>query len=67
MRDKEELKANKLPALSELLAKEKLLFAKEIEVMYDLEKAELDGFVAEQLPAGTFEENELLGEKYFVR
>ncbi|MFC5464806.1 DsbA family oxidoreductase [Lederbergia graminis] len=64
--DKEELKANKLPALSELLAKEKLLFAKEIEVMYDLEKADLDGFIAEQLPAGTFEENELLGEKYFV-
>src|SRR5690606_7336350 len=64
--DKEELKANKLPALSELIAKEKLLFAKEIEVMYDLDKADLDGFITEQLPADKFEENELLGEKYFV-
>ena len=60
------LQANQQPALSDLLEKE-ILFAKEIEVMYDLEPAALQAFVKNQLKPGTFEEKELLGEKYFVK
>jgi putative protein-disulfide isomerase len=56
----------KQPSLVELLKEEKLLFAKEIEVMYDVEPSNLSSFVEEQLTAGTYEEKEILGEKYFV-
>ncbi|WP_042149897.1 DsbA family protein [Paucisalibacillus sp. EB02] len=56
----------KQPSLSELLKEEKLLFAKEIEVMYDVEPPKLSNYVEEHLTNGTYEEKELLGEKYFV-
>lgn len=62
---KEEPKRNEQPSLTSLLEKEKLLFAKEIEVMYDVEQSNLQAFVKEQLIAGSFEEKELLGEKYY--
>ncbi len=54
------------PSLSNLLATEKLLFSKEIEVMYDIEKSDLRVFVENELTPGSYEEKELLGEKYFV-
>jgi putative protein-disulfide isomerase len=63
----EEPKPKQLPSLSTLLEKEKLLFAKEIEVMYDLDQSDLQEFVKEQLTPGTYMEKELLGEKYFVK
>ncbi len=63
----EEVKPKQQPPLSELLAQEKLLFAKEIEVMYDLEASELPAFAESELAPGTIEEKELLGEKYFVQ
>lgn len=62
----EELKPIQQPSLSDLLAAEKLLFSKEIEVMYDLEKSDLQVFVEKELTAGTYEVNEVLGEKYLV-
>lgn len=62
----EEPKAKEQPSLSNLLDKEKLLFAKEIEVMYDVDKADLPSFIKEQLTEGAYEEKEVLGEKYFV-
>lgn len=62
----EEPAAQQLPSLAGLLKKEKLLFSKEIEVMYDIEQSELHAFVEEQLAPGTYAEKELLGEKYFV-
>ena len=55
-----------LPALSQLLRKEKLLFAKEIELMYDIEPSLLKSFIKKELPEGSYKEKELLGEKYFV-
>ena len=55
------------PSLNDLLATEKLLFSKEIEVMYDVEQSELQAFVEKEVTAGTYEENEVLGEKYFVK
>ncbi|WP_084380747.1 DsbA family protein [Sutcliffiella cohnii] len=62
---KEEPKRNEQPSLSSLLEKEKLLFAKEIEVMYDVEQSDLQAFIKAQLAVGSFEEKELLGEKYY--
>lgn len=63
----EEPQPKQQPTLPFLLEKEKLLFSKEIEVMYDVEKSDLPAFVVQQLTPGTFEEKELLGEKYFVK
>ncbi|MFC3041449.1 DsbA family protein [Virgibacillus xinjiangensis] len=63
----EEPKAGQLPSLSKLLEQEKLLFAKEIEVMYDVNPSDLPSFVENELAPGTFEEKELLGEKYVVK
>lgn len=54
------------PSLQNLLAKEKLLFAKEIEVLYSLEKTDLPAFIETHLSPGTYEEKELLGEPYYV-
>lgn len=62
----EKPKANPLPSLSQLLRKEKLLFAKEIELMYDIEPSLLKSFIKKELPEGSYKEKELLGEKYFV-
>ncbi|WBL16580.1 DsbA family protein [Sutcliffiella sp. NC1] len=62
---KEEPKRNEQPSLSSLLEKEKLLCAKEIEVMYDVEQSDLQAFIKAQLAVGSFEEKELLGEKYY--
>ncbi|WP_099364367.1 DsbA family protein [Fredinandcohnia onubensis] len=62
----DEPQAKQQPALSGLLEKE-ILFAKEIEVMYDLEPSALPEFVENQLKPDTYEEKELLGEKYFVK
>ena len=63
----EEPQPKQQPPLPFLLEKENLLFSKEIEVMYDVEKSDLQAFVVQQLTPGTFEEKELLGEQYFVK
>lgn len=62
----EELQPKPLPALSSLLTTEKLLFSKEIEVMYDVEQANVTAFIEKELaaPSLTYEVNELLGELY---
>ncbi|MFC2949148.1 DsbA family protein [Virgibacillus sediminis] len=65
--DGKEPEPKQLPALSMLLEQEKLLFSKEIEVMYDVKPSELPSFIKRELSSGTFEEKELLGEKYFVK
>ena len=41
----EELQPKQQPALSALLEKEKLLFSKEIEVMYDIEQTDINSFL----------------------
>lgn len=59
-----ELKPKTVPSLAETLQKEKLLFAKEIEVLYDVENSQ--SFVEQNLSPDTYEEKELLGEKYIA-
>ena len=63
----EEPKAKDQPTLSNLLDKEKLLFAKEIEVMYDVEPSELNAFTEKELIPGSYDEKEVLGETYIVK
>ncbi|WNS76141.1 DsbA family protein [Bacillus sp. DTU_2020_1000418_1_SI_GHA_SEK_038] len=62
----EELQPKQQPALSTLLEKEKLLFSKEIEVMYDVEKSAINTFIEKELTPGSFQVKELLGELYFT-
>ena len=54
------------PAISSLLEKEKLLFSKEIEVMYDLEQDKVNAFLENELAQDTYEAKEILGETYIV-
>ncbi|RLL41999.1 DsbA family protein [Oceanobacillus piezotolerans] len=62
----EDLNAKDQPALSALLKEEELLFSKEIEVMYDIEKNDVAAFVEKELAATPYETKEILGENYFV-
>jgi putative protein-disulfide isomerase len=62
----EELQPKQQPSLSNLLEKEKLLFSKEIEVMYDVEKSELDAFIGNELSPNSYKAKEILGELYFT-
>ncbi|ALX49320.1 DsbA family protein [Lentibacillus amyloliquefaciens] len=65
--DTDEPESQPQPALSNLLKKNKLLFSKEIEIMYDLDKSDVAAFVEKELESGTYDENEILGEKYFTQ
>lgn len=63
----EEPQAVPQPSLTTLLEKEKLLFSKEIEVMYDLEKTDIRAFAEKELNHGTYEIKQILGESYIVK
>ncbi|MBS4175082.1 DsbA family protein [Bacillus sp. FJAT-49736] len=60
----EELCPKQQPSLSRLLEKEKLLFSKEIEVMYDVEKSDMNTFIEKELSPGSYQVKEILGESY---
>jgi putative protein-disulfide isomerase len=60
----EELQPKPLPALSSLLEKEKLLFSKEIEVMYDIKQSDINTFVEKELTPTQYHVKEILGELY---
>lgn len=62
----EEPKPAEQPKLEKLIIKEKLLFSKELEVMYDFEQNQLEDFLAKELDASTYETKEVLGEKYII-
>lgn len=62
----EELLPAKQPSLSYLLKKEKLLFSKEIEVMYDIEQSNIIDFVEKELASNRYQKKEILGEVYFT-
>ncbi|WP_342442761.1 DsbA family protein [Lysinibacillus sp. FSL K6-0075] len=62
----EELQPKQQPSLLSLLEKEKLLFSKEIEVMYDLEKSEVTSYVKKELSSDQYEMKEMLGECYIT-
>ncbi|NQX47545.1 DsbA family protein [Paenibacillus tritici] len=53
-----------VPALPELMAEGHLLFAREIEVMYDIEQQEVEDFTAAALPAQTYHTKHILNELY---
>lgn len=60
----EELQPQIQPSLSRLLEKESILFSKEIEVMYDVEKADINHFLEQKLSPGSYQVKEILGELY---
>ncbi|GIP38984.1 UPF0413 protein YjbH [Paenibacillus sp. J31TS4] len=62
----EELQPKPQPSFSSLLQTEKLLFSKEIEVMYDVEPAGVLAFVKREALPGSYRIGELLGETYFT-
>ncbi|MFD0952645.1 DsbA family protein [Virgibacillus natechei] len=63
----EELQPSQQPPLSSLLEKEKLLFSKEIEVMYDVEKTGVNALVEKELSSNGYQAKEILGETYIVK
>lgn len=64
--NQEEVQPQPQPALARLLQKEKLLFSKEIEVMYGIGPSEMDVFVEQELVPLQYEVKEVLGESYYV-
>ncbi|SDC44583.1 Predicted dithiol-disulfide isomerase, DsbA family [Paenibacillus sp. UNCCL117] len=62
----QELQPKPLPPLSRLLGREKLLFSKEIEVMYDLDQADVSAFIERELSPEDYDRNEFLGEWYIT-
>lgn len=58
------IQPKKLPSLSELMKEKDLLFSKEIEVMYDIEKNRVESFIHSELEKDTYQTEELLGELY---
>ncbi|RDW21915.1 dithiol-disulfide isomerase [Oceanobacillus arenosus] len=62
----EELQPKQQPALSTLLEKEKLLFSKEIEVMYDIEKSDMTALIERELSPDSYDKKEVLGELYLT-
>lgn len=62
----EDLQPKPVPSLSDLLEKEKLLFSKEIEVMYDVEQADVKFLIEQELPTNHYQVNKILGELYFT-
>jgi putative protein-disulfide isomerase len=62
----EALQPKQQPALSQLLEKEKLLFSKEIEVMYDVEKSDINQFIEKELLPSSYQKKEILGESYIT-
>lgn len=62
----EELQPKQQPSLSNLLEKEKLLFSKEIEVMYDVEPSDIHTFIEKELSSGGYDMKEILGESYIT-
>lgn len=62
----EELQPKQQPPLSNLLQKEKLLFSKEIEVMYDIEPSDIRSFIEKELSPDHYQMKEILGELYIT-
>ncbi len=62
----EELQPKQQPVLSSLLEKEKLLFSKEIEVLYNIEQSEVRSFIEKELSPDRYQVKEILGELYIT-
>ncbi|MFD0960038.1 DsbA family oxidoreductase [Paenibacillus chungangensis] len=59
-----ELQPKPQPDISSLLPVEKLLFSRELEVLYDLEQSEVSSYVQAELSPEQYEWGEILGEAY---
>ncbi|ARK23015.1 DsbA family oxidoreductase [Sporosarcina ureae] len=64
--DVDTLQPKPQPAISSLLEKERLLFSKEIEVMYDVEQSDVASYVEKELSPNQYQAKEILGEVYFT-
>ncbi|PID06684.1 MULTISPECIES: DsbA family protein [unclassified Sporosarcina] len=64
--DVDTLQPKPQPALSSLLEKERLLFSKELEVMYDVEQSDVASYVEKELSPNPYQAKEILGEVYFT-
>lgn len=62
----DELKSKSLPSLSKLIKKERLLFSREIEVMYEVDQDSIISFIEKELKHEEYTMNELLGESYIT-
>ena len=65
--DAEEIQPQQQPALASLLEKEKLLFSKEIEVMYDIEQKDISAYVEKELTPNDYQSKVILGETYVIK
>ena len=63
----EEPQSQAQPELWQLLETEKLLFSKEIEVMYDLEQTNIESFIRKELSSTEYELKSILGETYIEK
>lgn len=61
-----ELKARKVPSLLQLLREEQLLFSRELEVMYDVEKEDVQEFASSQLADHPYFLDRIFDEIYFA-
>ncbi|PID00626.1 DsbA family protein [Sporosarcina sp. P29] len=64
--DVDTLQPKPQPALSSLLEQERLLFSKELEVMYDVEQSNVASYVEKELSPNPYQAKEILGETYFT-
>ena len=60
----ETIQPKKLSSLDQLLPQEKLLFSREIEEYFSIEKDELNDFVQKELSQDAYEVKSILGEEY---
>ncbi|MHA6533514.1 DsbA family oxidoreductase [Paenibacillus sp. BAC0078] len=61
---KDELKPKKISSLSKVLEKGQVLFSKEIEVMYDVEKSGVKAFIESELPGHSYRIGSIMDEIY---
>lgn len=64
--DTENVHPKQQPPLSNLLTKEKLLFSKEIEIMYNIASTDFKTFIEKELQPDSYESKEILGETYIT-
>ena len=65
--DGKELQPKQVPPLSDMLDKERLLFSKEIEVLYAVEQSQVQTFVEKELSPESYRMEQILGEVYIIR
>ena len=61
-----ELQPKEKPSLFNFIKKEKLLFSKEIEVMYDIEQSSVNSFIKKELSYNQYRINDILGELFIT-